>query len=111
MNRDVRIGDRRLFQIFVHAAAAALIAAFQLDRDARAALQLAWSPLLRRGIRSRRIVRYPFDAVIGDVLLSLFAGRNVFAVALPVDDLRLVPLGVDLNFEVVRRLPAATSWR
>ena len=36
-----------------------------------------------------------------------FARRNVYAFAFAVDDLRLVPLGVDLNFEVMGRL----SWR
>ena len=37
VQRHVRIGDRRLLQVIVDAAAAALVFPFQLDRDARAA--------------------------------------------------------------------------
>ena len=36
MEPDVRIGDGRLLEIFIDAAAAAIEAAFQLDRDAGA---------------------------------------------------------------------------
>ena len=35
--------------------------------------------------------------------MPLFAGGNIFAVSLSVNDLRLVSLGVDLNLEVMRR--------
>ena len=94
VNRDVRVGDRGLFEIFIDAAAAALITPFQLDRDARAALELLQF-LTGLSIRRRRIVGYPFDAAIRDSLVSLLAGRNLFALAAAVDDLRLVPLRVD----------------
>ncbi len=108
----MRIRNGRLLQIFVHAASPALIAPFELDRDARAAVQLPrFRRFLRRGIRSGRIVRYPLNAVIGDVLPALFAGRNVFAFASAVDDLRLIPFGVDLNLEVMRRLLLPMSSR
>ena len=40
-------------------------------------------------------------------LLARLAGRNVDAFAAAVEDLRLVPLGVDLDFVVVGRL----AWR
>ena len=69
MDRDVRIRDRRLLQVLVDAAAATLIAPFEFDRDARAAVQLRGVAACSGvGIRSGRIVRYPFDAVIADVL-------------------------------------------
>ena len=50
------------------------------------------------------IVRYPLNTVLGDVPVSLFAGRYIFAVALAVDDLRLVAPRINLNLEIVRRL-------
>ncbi len=108
MKRDVRIGDRRLFEIFVDAAAAALKLRFQFDGDARAALHFL-RPAHRfwpAGVVDV-VMGHPLDAVLGDVLAALFARRNVDAFALAVEDLGLVPLGVDLDFEVVRRLARA----
>jgi len=46
----------------------------------------------------------PFDAVLGDGLLAAFAGRDVDALALAVENLRPVLLRVDLDFVVVGRL-------
>ena len=40
MNRDVRIGDRSLLEVFIYAAAATDEASFELDGDARAAFDL-----------------------------------------------------------------------
>src|SRR5262245_51430647 len=104
VNRHMWIGDSRLFQIFVHAAAPALVAPFELDRDARAAahFMVMMGLLIRIGV-----VRHPFDTMVRDVLLAFFSGWNVFSVTFAVDDLRHVPPRVDLDFEVVRRLP----WR
>src|SRR5215813_11611239 len=58
--------------------------------------------LIRNGV-----VRYPFDTMVGDVLLAAFTGWNVFAVTLAVDNFRHVPPRIDLDFEVMRGLP----WR
>ena len=41
--------------------------------------------------------------MIGNVLRSLLARRNVFAIAFAIDDLGQVPLRVDLDFEIVSR--------
>src|SRR6266581_2185138 len=103
-DRDVLVSNGCLFQIVIDATAAAYVASFQLDRHAGAASDILM--MMRMLIMRVRdgIVGYPFDALISDVLVSLFAGGNVFAVPLAVDDLRQVPLGVDLNFEVVGRL-------
>src|SRR2546425_8319001 len=98
VNRDVRVGDRRLFQIFVDAASATYIAALELDRHARTTAEAVMMRLLVSG----GIVRYPFDAVVRDVFVALFAGGDVFALSLAVDDFRLISPGVDLNFEIVR---------
>src|SRR5207247_7421053 len=97
MNRDVRIGNRRLFQILIDAAAAAYESAFQLDRNARAASQFVgvMRVLIITGFRGW-VVGHPFDAMIGDVLVSLLAGRYIFTASLAVDDLGQIPLGVDL---------------
>ena len=40
MDRHVRVGDGRLFEIIVDAAAAALVLAFQLDGHARAVVRV-----------------------------------------------------------------------
>src|SRR5215472_4858895 len=58
--------------------------------------------LIRNGV-----VRYPFDTAVSNVPLAFFTGWNVFAVAFAVDNFRHVSPGVDLDFEVMRRL----SWR
>src|SRR5215469_3687125 len=58
--------------------------------------------LIRSGI-----VRYPFDPMVSNVLLTFFPSGNVFAVTFAVDNLRHVPPRVDLDFEVMRRL----LWR
>ena len=55
------------------------------------------------GTDRRWIMSDPGDPAIGDMLQPLFARRNVFPFALAVDDLGMVPLGVDLQFEVMRR--------
>src|SRR5581483_11596421 len=47
----------------------------------------------------------PFDPVLGDVLLTLFSRWNLFPFAFTVHDFGLIAFGVDLNFEVMRRLP------
>ena len=90
MDRHVRIGDGRLFEILVDAAAAALVAGLQLDRDPRAVVQLD-----------------PLDAVLLDDLVAHVVGRNLDAFAPAVEDLGQVALGVDLDFVVVGRLRAA----
>src|SRR6266404_8203120 len=89
MNRDVRIRDGRLFQILIHTAATAHVPTFELNGHPRSTLQFS----------------NPFDAVVREVLISFFAGRNVFAFPFAVDDFGLVALRIDLNLEVVRRLP------
>jgi hypothetical protein len=94
VNRDVRVGNRRLFQILVDTTPTALIAAFQLDRHTRSALQML-QLVFRFGVRRRRIVGDPFDAAIRDRLMSFLACRNLFALSAPVDDLRHVPLRID----------------
>src|SRR5678816_3471770 len=52
-------------------------------------------------------MRHPFDPVVRYVLLALFPGWDVFSVTFAVDNFRHVPPRVDLDFEVMRRLP----WR
>ena len=98
VNGDVRVGNRGLLQIFVDAAAPTHIAALELDCHARTA------PEVLRLLARTGIVRYPLNTVVGDVPVSLFAGRYIFAVALAVDDLRLVAPRINLNLEIVRRL-------
>src|SRR5207344_675607 len=90
--------------IVVHTTAPSLVTAFQFDRDTRAAahFMVMMGLLIRSGV-----VRYPFDTMVGDVLLTFFTGRNIFSVTFAVDNFRHVPPRVDLDFEVVRRLP----WR
>src|SRR5262249_39305203 len=75
--------------------------AFEFDGDARAAPQ---GVVMMRLLIHFRIVGHPFDSAIGNVLLSFFTRRDVFTVALAIDDFRLVAPRVDLNFEIVRRL-------
>ncbi len=87
VQRDVRVGDGRLLQVFVDAAAAPVILGFQLDRHSRAVIQVD-----------------PFDAMLRDILRPLFARRNVVAFAPAVENLGKVLLRVDLNFVVVGRL-------
>ncbi len=101
MTREVWIGDRRLLQILIDAAPPAHKTSLELDGYSRTTPQLV---MLRLIVRSR-IVRYPLDSVSGNVLAALFAGRDVFTIALAVDDLGLVTPRIDLNFEVVRRFP------
>ena len=101
MNRDVRIGDRRLLQIFIDAAAPAHVTSFELDGYPRTAPELV---MMTRLFVQSGIMRHPLDSVIGNILVSLFAGRYVFTVAFAVDDLRLVTPCIDLNLEVMRRL-------
>src|SRR5207237_3244985 len=99
VNRDMRIGNRRLLEIFVDAATAAYKPSLQFDGHARSASEIV---MMMRLLVNSRIMRYPLDAVIGDVFVPLFAGGDVFAISLAVDDLRLVPPGIDLNLEIVR---------
>src|SRR5215467_14273071 len=82
---DVWIRDGGQFEIFIDAAAATHIPAFEFDRDTGAAVQF----------------RNPFDTAVRNVLLPLFAGGDVFAVSFTVDDFRLVAFRVDLNFKVM----------
>ena len=88
MDRHVRIGDGGLFEIIVDAAAAALVAGFQLDGDPRAVLDAL----------------LPLDAVLLDELLAQAVGRNLDAVAAAVEDFGHVPLRVDLDFVVMGRI-------
>ena len=74
-------------QILVDAAAAAGELRFELDRHSRAV----------------RLID-PLDAVLLAIGFALLTRRNVDAFAVAVEDLRLVPLRVDLNFVVVGRL-------
>src|SRR5207249_7854030 len=87
VNRNVRIGNRRLFEVLIDAAAPAHEAALQLDRHASAAskFMMTMAVMLRN-----RIVRYPFNAVIDDVLVPFFARGNVLAIASTVYGLRQV---------------------
>ena len=62
----MRIGDGRLLQIFVDAAAAALVRPFQFDRHARAV-----------DIFVAIVNVDPFDAVLRDVSCAFVARRNV----------------------------------
>ena len=84
VQRDVRIGDRRLLQILVDAAPAALVLGLELDGHPGAVIHLE-----------------PFDALLLDQLAAGFAGRNVDPFPLAVENLGVVLLGVDLNLEVV----------
>ena len=87
MNRHVRVGDGRLFEIIVDAAAAALVAGLQLDRDPRAVVQVD-----------------PLDPVLLDQFVAQAVGRNLDALAPAVENLGQVPLGVDLDFVVMGRI-------
>src|SRR5438034_3520338 len=98
VNSDVRVGNRGLLQIFIDAATPTHITSLELDGHARAA------PEVMRWLARSGIVRYPFDTVVGDVPVPLFAGRYIFAVTLAVDDLRMVAPRINLNLEIVRRL-------
>ncbi len=84
------VGDRRLFEILVDAAAPAVELAFQLDRHPRAVVEFD-----------------PLDAVFFDVLGAGVFWRNILAFATAVQDLWHVALGVDLDFVVVGRLAGA----
>ena len=83
------IGDRRLLQVLVDAAAPANKLGFQFDRHARAV----------------RLID-PFDAVLLDVEPPLFRRGDVDASPLPLRILGSLRLRVDLDFVVVGRL----SW-
>src|SRR5262245_4660958 len=74
MDRHVRVGDRRLLQILIHAAAAANVTAFQFDRYARSASNFRMLMRVFRGAcRWNRIMRHPLDTVFGNVSLAFFA--------------------------------------
>ncbi len=98
MQRDVRVGDGGLLQVFIDAAAAAEVATFQLDGDAGAALHFD-----RLFPFFGRIVGDPVDTVVEHVLVPLVAGLDVFSLSFAVNDLRMVPLGVDLQLKIVSR--------
>src|SRR5262245_58678949 len=85
MNGHVRVRNRRLLQIIIHAAAAARVTALQLDGDARAAIEFG----------------HPFDAVVRNVLRTFLTGWDVFTFAFAIDDFRLVALRVDFNLEII----------
>ena len=85
VQRHVGIGHGRLLQVFVDAAAAALVTGLQFDRHARAVIDFD-----------------PFDAVLLNVAAALVVGLDDHAFALAVEDLRAVALGVDLQLVVVR---------
>ena len=87
MNGHVRVGDGGLFEIIVDAAAAALVAGLQLDRDPRAVVQVD-----------------PLDPVLLDQFVAQAVGRNLDALAPAVENLGQVPLGVDLDLVVVGRI-------
>src|SRR5689334_9080281 len=63
--------------------------------------------MVTRRLIGNGIARYPFDTMVGNVLLAFFTGGNVFAVAFAVDNFRHVPPRVDLDLEVMCRL----LWR
>ncbi len=84
----MRIGDGRLLQVLVDAAAAADELGFEFDGHPGAV----------------RLVD-PLDAMLFDVVGALFAGRNVDSFPFAVEDSGLVLLGVDLDFVVVGRFP------
>ena len=86
MDRHVRIGDGRLLEVVVDAAAAALVAGLQLDRHPRAVVDVD-----------------PLDAVFLDGLAARVVGRDLHAFAAAVEDFGPVPLGVDLDFVVMGR--------
>ena len=81
MQRDVRIGNGRLFEILVDTAASALVLGFQLDRHARAVSDFD-----------------PLDAVFFDGFCRP-SRRDLDPFASTVEDFGLVLLGVDLDFE------------
>ncbi len=89
MDSHVRVGNRRLFQVFVHAAPAPLVDRLQLDRDPRSVIDVD-----------------PFNPMLGNQFFAPRTRRNVDTLAPSVQDLRVVPLGVDLDLVVVRRLAA-----
>ena len=93
MKPGMRIGDRRLLQIFLDAAAAALELCLHLDRDPRAMVD-----------RIIAVVgRHPFDGVLGHQIGPHLAGRQIDPLALAVEDLGFVGFGVDPQFVVVGR--------
>src|SRR3954470_11806550 len=74
VERDVRIGDRRLIEVLVDAAATASELGFKFDRDTRPVINFV-----------------PFDAVFFPVSFGLlFVGRNVFAFTFAVEYLGFV---------------------
>jgi hypothetical protein len=89
------IGDRRLFQILLDAAPAALELRLHLDRDPRAVVDRFAAVVLRD----------PLDGVLLHQLDARLARRNVDAGPLAVEDFRLVGLGVDPQLGVVGRVP------
>ena len=95
------IGDGGLFQIFIHTAAAPNEPAFQFNRYSRAAPQIVMMVGL---LIDCRVMGDPFDSMFRDVLLSLFAGGNLFTITPAVDDFRLIAPGIDLDFEIMRGL-------
>ena len=86
MDRDVGVGDGRLFQILIHAAASANELALQFDGDARAVIDLD-----------------PLDAMFLDVLRARFSRGNVLPVTAAVQDLGQVAFRIDLDLVVVCR--------
>ena len=99
MNGHVRIGDCRLFKVLVDTSLAAFVDALKFDGDSCAALQRFWGLSLLT-----RVMRFPFNPMILNVILALITGRDVDSIALVVKNLGRVNLGVDLDFEVVGRL-------
>src|SRR5262245_31053894 len=100
MQRDVRIGDGCLLEIFIHAAATANKPTLEFDCYSSAAFDLGWFFAILRCV-----VTDPIDALLEQLLVPFFAGGNVDAFAAAVDDLRLIALGVDLQLEIVGWLP------
>ena len=78
VQRHVRVGDCRLPEILIHAAAAADEPPFELDRHPRAALDF-----LRLLAIGRSIVSLPVDAVLFQPLVKILAPIDIHSSPLP----------------------------
>ena len=94
VNASVGIRDRRLLEILLDAAAAALELRLHLDRHAGAVLD---------GV-ALVVLGNPFDLVLRHQLGAALARGDVDAFPLAVQDLRLVGLRVDPQFGIVGRM-------
>ena len=94
MDAAMGIGDRRLLEILLDAAAATLELRLHLDRHARAVID-----------RVAEVVDgHPLDVMLGHQVGCRLAGRKIDSFPLAVEDLRLVGFRVDPQLVVVGRL-------